>query len=135
MMGKFGLENGSVELVKWRFKLILSCHKSHYLNACTAAKKLVQGGCLFSSRRGRVPGYLVLWSWSELVSAVSPPCPGSLRTRGCCTGLCACCQLSPVSPGDPATSSFIPVSLQEEASRYLPYPYLTKEDPHIQKLP
>lgn len=47
MMGKFGLENGSGQLFKWRFKLTLSCNKSHCLDACAAAEKLlVQGGSL-----------------------------------------------------------------------------------------
>ena len=69
MMGEFGLENGPEQLFKWRFRLTLSCHKSRCLDASAAAKNCVCAGRLFVSRRGLVPGYLVLW---ELVRAVLP---------------------------------------------------------------
>lgn len=120
MMGKFGLEHGSGQLFKWRFKLSLSYHKSHCLILvlqqrsclCREAVCQQQGTC------SRSPCCLGAGQSCAGCSQPSLPWqPGDTRMQA---GLCAWCQLSPGSPGDPSTPSCS--SPQEEASRHLPTP-------------
>lgn len=109
MMGEFGLENRPGQLFKWGFRLALSCHKSHGLDASAAAENCVCAARLFVSRRRLVPGYLVHW---ELVRAVlladtpslsrqlwrhhAGPRPWVLQQG--CVGGAGCLQVSPGWP-------------------------------------
>lgn len=76
MMGEFGLEKGPRQLFKWGFRLTSSCHKCRCLDASAAAKNCVRGEAV--SRRGPVPGYLVLL---EVVRAVLPADAPSLSRQ------------------------------------------------------
>lgn len=127
MMGKFGLEKGPRQLFKWGFRLTSSCHKCRCLDASAAAKNCVCGEAV--SRRGPVPGYLVLL---DVVRAVLPANTPSLsrplwqphvglRPWITAAGLCVWCRLSPVQRWlTPGTFGFFQLPLQEGASNRSP---------------
>lgn len=138
MMGEFGLEKGPRQLFKWGFRLTSSCHKCRCLDASAAAKNCVCGEAV--SRRGPVPGYLVLL---DVVRAVLPADTPSLSRQlwqprvglrpwilqqGCVCGA-GCLQFS---AGWPRHIQFSSVTTTRRSIESLPY--LTEEDHCVQNL-
>lgn len=131
MMGKFGLEKGSGQLFKWRFKLTLSCNKSHFLDACAAAAKLLVRG-------GSLPAEGDCARWAGSLGAAQS-CLQSALPAQAAWGLVGAAQGSV-----PALSSqpwwpwhiLIPASYhhKKKPAGIDLLPYLAEEGPHIHKL-
>lgn len=135
MVGKFGLENGSGQLFKWRFKLTLSCHKSHCLDACAAAARLfVQGGCL-PAEGAWCQVALFSGSWSGLwclqpALRAQPAWAHGGAGQGCVPG--ASCLQAALSPCH--ILLFASYHRKKKQVGIYLLPYLTEQDPHTQKL-